>query len=84
VNDDLILGLDIGSSGVRAGLFDLGSLLPSTLVKFKKPLVGVEVNADEVLTNVIEAIDAVCERTATSKGRSRTSPRALFGTVWSA
>src|SRR5262245_6639480 len=56
---DLILGLDIGSSSIRTALFDEdGAMLPDTLVRIDGALVGVNIDAEDVLSNVIEAIDA--------------------------
>lgn len=70
LNNDLILGLDIGSSSVRGALFDhAGKIQAGSLVKIDASLVGDElVVADKVLDNVIAAIDGVFEKSSDSKG----------------
>ena len=68
--NDLILGLDIGSSSVRTALFDeTGEALPGTLAKIDCSLTGVNIDAESVLTNVIESIDATLQRSSGIKGK---------------
>ncbi len=61
----LFLALDIGTSSVRAGLYDCeASVLPHTMVKNERQLTitadgGFEIDADEALSQIIEAIDQV-------------------------
>lgn len=61
----LILALDIGTSSVRASLYDdRGNMLPRTLVKNERTLTvtddgGAEIDADEAFEQVVAAIDAV-------------------------
>jgi gluconokinase len=70
----LILGLDIGTSSVRASLFDeTGNILPRSSVKIEQNFVarpdgGSEIDANEALDNVTGAIDAVLAKTAKIKG----------------
>lgn len=60
-----ILGLDIGTSSVRAALCnDKGEMLPESLVKHKRRLEsklagGAEIDADEALEQVVDVIDRV-------------------------
>jgi gluconokinase len=64
-NKKQILGLDIGSSSVRAALFDnAGDLRPNTFVKIERRLMstaggGSEIDADVALRQVMTAIDNV-------------------------
>lgn len=61
----LILGLDIGTSSVRAALYDLkGNALPETMVKNERTLVstddgGAEIDAEVAFRQVVKAIDDV-------------------------
>jgi len=70
----LILGLDIGTSSVRAGLYDArGSLLPATLVKNERTLTatddgGAEIDAEIAFNQVVTAIDDVLTKTAKLRG----------------
>ena len=70
----LLLAIDIGSSGVRAALYnDRGDLLPRTLVKQERSFTaiedgGSELDADEEFGRVVEVIDAVLARAAALKG----------------
>jgi gluconokinase len=63
----LILGLDIGTSSVRAALYDIrGRMLQDTLVKNKRTLTatddgGAEIDADVAFKQVVKAIDDVLE-----------------------
>lgn len=71
---DLILGLDIGSSSVRAALFDRsGKQLPNTLVKIERKLKatldgGSEIGAEVAFRQVVKAIDQLLEETENRKG----------------
>jgi gluconokinase len=69
LKNDLILGLDIGSSSVRAALFDhSGKMKARSSAKVESSLVGdAPVIADEVLTNVIAAVDKVFEKSSNAK-----------------
>ena len=64
---NLILGLDLGSSSVRAAIFDhSGRLLPKTLVKNERKLTatrdgGSEIDADVAFRQVVKAIDELLE-----------------------
>ncbi|MFL6466559.1 MAG: gluconokinase [Pyrinomonadaceae bacterium] len=61
MKNELILGLDIGSSSVRGALFDLsGQMLEESFVKNERPLLSaVEFDADEALGRIIDIIDQV-------------------------
>lgn len=69
----MILGLDIGSSSVRAALFDRhGELLPKTLVKIERKLKstldgGSEIDADVAFRQMAKAIDEILEKDRTAK-----------------
>ena len=71
---ELILGLDIGTSSVRAALYDhAGNLLPKTLVKNERTLKatadgGSEIDADKALRQVSASIDEVLAKTGSIKG----------------
>lgn len=66
-NKNLILGLDIGSSSVRAGLYDhAANLFPKTLVKLERKLKatldgGSQIDADAAFRQVTRAIDEVLD-----------------------
>lgn len=68
VPKQLILALDIGSSGVRAAFFDHGgNLLPRTLVTIDRTLTatasgGSEIDAEIAFRQVAKAVDAVLAR----------------------
>lgn len=61
----LILGLDIGTSSVRAALYDSkGNMLPETFVKNERSLTstqdgGAEIDAEVALKQIVRAIDDV-------------------------
>jgi gluconokinase len=61
----LILGLDIGTSSVRAALYDArGKLIPDTLVKNERTLTatddgGAEIDADVAFEQIVRTIDDV-------------------------
>jgi gluconokinase len=67
LTQELILGLDIGTSSVRAALCDLkGSMLPKTFVKNESTLTstddgGAEIDAEVALRQIVRAIDDVLE-----------------------
>lgn len=75
LNNELILALDIGSSSVRAALYDsAGTVLPETMVKHERLLNvtddgGAEINADQAFAQAAEAIDKVLDRASSVKGR---------------
>ncbi|MGD9562823.1 MAG: gluconokinase [Pyrinomonadaceae bacterium] len=70
----LVLALDIGTSSVRAALYDHdGNVLPRTMVKNERTLTatddgGAEIDADEAFDQVVAAIDDVLEKAAKLKG----------------
>ena len=74
MSKDLILVLDIGTSSVRAALYDdTGSVLPGTMVKNKRTLSatddgGAEIDADEAFDQVAAAVDDVLEKAAAVEG----------------
>ncbi|MEO7674406.1 MAG: FGGY family carbohydrate kinase, partial [Pyrinomonadaceae bacterium] len=65
---DLILVLDIGTSSVRAALYDdAGNVLPRTMVKNERTLTatddgGAEIDADESFDQVVAAVDEVLKK----------------------
>ena len=71
---DLILGLDIGSSSVRAALFDhAGNMLPPTLVRNERKLKatldgGSQIDAEKAFRQVLSVIDELLERSKYLKG----------------
>jgi gluconokinase len=71
---DLILALDIGTSSVRAALYDdTGNVLPRTMVKNERSLIvtddgGAEIDADEAFDQVVAAIDEVLLKAEKIKG----------------
>ena len=68
MNRDLILAIDIGTSSVRAALYDpAGKIIPETLVKNERQLIhtsdgGSEIDADKALSQLIATIDEVLDR----------------------
>ncbi len=64
----MILGIDIGTSSVRAALYDeKADVLPRTMVKNERSLTatddgGAEIDADEAFDQVVVAIDDVLEK----------------------
>ncbi len=70
----LILALDIGTSSVRAALYDGDTkLIPRSSVSIKQTFVatadgGSEIRTDDAVDNVVAAIDAVLEKTKGIKG----------------
>lgn len=73
-NQSFILALDIGTSSVRAALYDFqGNVLPQTMVKNERQLKltedgGAEIEADEALLQIERAIDDVLLKSAKVKG----------------
>jgi gluconokinase len=73
LNQPLILAIDIGTSSVRAGLYDVnGNLLRRTLVKNERSLKstpdgGAEIDADEAFAQLVSAIDAVLDKSRNSR-----------------
>lgn len=70
----MILALDIGTSSVRAALYDYkGNVLPRTMVKNERTLTatddgGAEIDADEAFGQVVAAIDDVLSKARKIKG----------------
>jgi gluconokinase len=70
----LILALDIGTSSVRAALYDHeANVLPRTMVKNERMLAatddgGAEIDGDEAFYQVVEAIDDVLTKAEKVKG----------------
>ncbi|MCC7305949.1 MAG: gluconokinase [Acidobacteria bacterium] len=70
----LVLGLDIGTSSVRAALYDdKGNVLPRTMVKNERTLTatddgGAEIDADEAFDQVFAAIGDVLAKAEKVKG----------------
>jgi gluconokinase len=71
----LILALDIGTSSVRAALYNAnGNVLPETFVKNERTLAltedgGAEIDAEEAFSQVARAIDDVLKKAGSVKGR---------------
>jgi len=67
-NSSLVLALDVGTSSVRAALYDAqGNRVEGTEIKLERTLTatkdgGAEINADDAVAQVAEAIDAVLSR----------------------
>ncbi len=84
-NTDLILGLDVGSSSVKAALFDQrGDQIPKTLVRIERKLKatldgGSEIDADAAFRQLISAINELLER---SKSREGTITHVTTCTFW--
>jgi len=72
-----ILVLDIGTSSVRAALYDLrGDVLPATMVKNERRLIatddgGAEIDAQEAFAQVEKAIDDVLKKSKNIEGEIR-------------
>jgi len=68
MKSSFILALDIGTSSVRAALYDFaGNVLPATMVKNERRLNvtlegGAEIDAQEAFEQVVRAIDEVIEK----------------------
>jgi gluconokinase len=69
-----VLALDIGTSSVRAALYDAdGNVLPETMVKNERQLTatddgGAEIDAVEAFEQVVKAIDDVLQKSETVEG----------------
>ncbi|NOT48731.1 MAG: gluconokinase [Acidobacteria bacterium] len=69
-----ILALDIGTSSVRAALYDdAGNVLPRTMVKNERTLTatdegGAEIEAGEAFEQIVAAVDDVLEKATNVKG----------------
>lgn len=74
MKESYILVLDIGTSSVRAALYDLrGDVLPETFVKNERTLTatedgGAEIDALEAFAQIEDAIDDVLEKSKNVKG----------------
>ena len=70
----MILAIDIGTSSVRAALYDhAGRVIPETLIKNERQLRrtsdgGSEISADKAFSQVVTAIDVVLERSKKING----------------
>ena len=70
-----ILALDIGTSSIRAALYDFQcNVLPKTMVKIEWQLAatkdgGAEIDADEAFLQVVKAIDKVLGKSKNLKGK---------------
>ena len=70
-----VLALDIGTSSVRAALYDFaGNVLPATMVKNERQLKvtddgGAEIDAPEALAQIEQAIDDVLEKSKNLAGK---------------
>ncbi|MFM9903150.1 MAG: gluconokinase [Pyrinomonadaceae bacterium] len=71
----LILSLDIGTSSVRAGLYDANAnAIPDADIKIERSFStsaegGFEIDADEAVTQVAAAIDTLLKKTTKLKGQ---------------
>ena len=72
--ESLILALDIGTSSVRAALYDFnGEVLPSTMVKNDRTLTatddgGAEIDAAEAFAQIEKAVDDVLKKSSEVNG----------------
>ena len=77
IKNSLILVLDIGTSSVRAALYDFaGEVLPKTMVKIERQLTatddgGAEIDAEEAFSQIVEAVDEVLEKSKNLAGEIR-------------
>ena len=75
LNHKLILAIDIGTSSVRAALYDhAGTIIPKTLVKNERQLRrtsdgGSEIDAKKALSQLVATVDDVLDRSATISGQ---------------
>ncbi len=73
MNKPLVLVLDIGTSSVRAALYDaLANAIPRAFAKIERSLTvtadgGAEIDADEAVAEVATAIDTLLEKTSRKK-----------------
>ncbi|HEY0426292.1 MAG TPA: gluconokinase [Pyrinomonadaceae bacterium] len=74
MNSPFILALDIGTSSVRAAIYDAkGEALPATFVKNERVLTatddgGAEIDAAEAFSQIVAAIDDVLKKAENVKG----------------
>ncbi|MGI8786388.1 MAG: gluconokinase [Pyrinomonadaceae bacterium] len=74
MKSEYILALDIGTSSVRAALYDFaGNVLPATMIKNERTLTatedgGAEIDAQKAFAQIERAIDDVLEKSKTIKG----------------
>ena len=79
-----ILGLDIGTSSVRAALYDLnGKVVPGTMVKNERTLTatddgGAEIDAELAFRQIIETIDVALVKVSKTKGEIEYVASACF------
>ncbi len=79
-----ILALDIGTSSVRAALYDFdGNVLPETMVKNERQLNatddgGAEIDVSEAFAQIEKAIDDVLKKSEKLKGEISTVATSLF------
>ena len=84
MKSSLILALDIGTSSVRAALYDaLGNVLPETFVKNDRQLTatddgGAEIDAFEAFAQIEKAIDDVLAKAENVKGEISTVAASSF------
>ena len=84
LKESYILVLDIGTSSVRAALYDFrGDVLPETFVKNERTLTatddgGAEIDALEAFAQIEKAIDEVLEKSKRIKGEIRTVAASSF------
>ena len=71
----IVLGLDIGTSGARAGLFDgRGNEIAGSMIRFSdkvyQPLrSGMDVDADQLFSETVQVIDRLLQREDTESAR---------------
>src|SRR5471030_1225620 len=74
MNDSLILALDIGTSSVRAALYDTNAdPIPRMSTKIERSLTattdgGSEIDADEAFAQIVAAIETVLDKAKKLKG----------------
>lgn len=79
-----VLALDIGTSSVRAAVYDVeGNVLPETMVKNERQLTatddgGAEIDASEALKQIETAIDDVLEKSKNLNGEISTVAASSF------
>jgi gluconokinase len=84
LKESYILVLDIGTSSVRAALYDFrGRVLPETFVKNERTLTatddgGAEIDALEAFAQIEKAIDDVLEKSKSVKGEIRAVAASSF------
>lgn len=83
-NEARVMALDVGTSGVRAALYDGGGReVPGTVARLTRSLSttadgGAELDADEAVAQVVRTIDGLCARAGALTG-IETSRVALIG-----